>query len=486
MRQSPTAINSSTAPNTPPKPLTQPEFQTLVLESIAEAVCCLDPEGCIVYVNRTAAQLLHVEPAQIIGRHVHDAMHQSGVHSTSVPPDQCPVCRNLRSDKGCFVKHEVFSRLNGTSFPVEYSVRPLKTRDCSYGTVVTFADTTARQIHAKEMLYILTSAKCLLWYGDVEYVRVKGKMRWFVWPADAVAAQRFLPFEIKSGQSFGEAFYACRLDEDKDGTNEYGTQQILAGQDYHQEYRCRRTDSEVRWIAEDVQIEPIGKDRWRAVGVCTDITELKQREHEIEILNERLQRALMETHHRVKNNLQIIVALIDLQTIDRPESLPLAEFTRLSQHVRSLSAIHDLLTMEIKTRGQAESLSARSMLDQLLTTIAQTTGRTQLEYELDDARLTSHQSASLALITNELVANATKHGRTAIRVRFTVREGEATLEICDDGPGFPPEFSPRAAANTGLELIESLTRKDLSGRTRYENRAEGGARVIVQFPIVKV
>jgi two-component sensor histidine kinase len=333
------------------------------------------------------------------------------------------------------------------------------------------------------MLYVLTSAKCLLWYGDAEYVRAKGKLRWFIWPADPVAAQRFLPFPIAEGQGFGEAFYACRLDEDKDQSNDIGTRAVLAGENYHQEFRCRGADGEVRWIAEEVQVEPIAQDRWRLAGVCTDITPLKQREREIEVLNERLQRSLMETHHRVKNNLQIIVALIELQTIDRPETLPLAEFTRLRQHVQSLAAIHGLLTAEIKSKGQGESLSAQAVLEQLLTMVGQTTGSAALHYEVEDAILTNHQSACLALITNELIANAMKHGRTEILVRFTSHDGTGILEVCDDGPGFEPGFSARAAANTGLDLIESLTRKDLAGETEYENRTEGGARVVVRFPI---
>ncbi len=191
----------------------------------------------------------------------------------------------------------------------------------------------------------------------------------------------------------------------------------------------------------------------------------------------------METHHRVKNNLQVIAALIELQTIDRPQTLPLSEFTRLSQHVRSLAAIHDLLTAEIKIRGQAETLSARSILDQLLTTIARTTGRAQLRYDLEDARLSTHQCAALALITNELIANAMKHGREEIQLSFMVRDTYAVLEVCDDGPGFPADFSPHTSANTGLELIETLTRKDLAGQTLYANRAEGGARVSIRFPL---
>ncbi len=463
--------------------MSQLESHRLMLEQITEGVCGLDLHGNVTFLNRAAAQMLAVDPTVSVGRSFHEVTHHNPSSIVPSTPDACPICRSLRTQPRGTVNHEVFWRPNGASFPVEYSVQSLRSGDADYGDVITFADVTKRQIHSREMLYILTSAKCLLWYADVQYVRPKEKMRWFLWPADAVAAQRFLPFPIAEGQTFAEAYYACRLDEDKTPSDDFGTQEILAGRNYHQEYRCRRADGEIRWIAEDVQIEPIAEDRWRAVGVCTDITELKQREHEIEILNERLQRAMLETHHRVKNNLQIITALIDLQTMDGPATLPLSEFTRLSQHVRSLAAVHDLLTREVKAQGATDSISARSIIEQLLTTIGSATGQRQIRYQIEEGRLSTYQSASLVLIINELVANALKHGRREISLSFHINDGTAIVEVCDDGPGFAADFSPRLAANTGLELIETLTRKDLAGQIDYQNRVEGGARVIIRFPL---
>src|SRR6476469_1529672 len=75
----------------------------------------------------------------------------------------------------------------------------------------------------------------------------------------------------------------------------------------------------------------IGPKRWHAVGVCVDITERKRAEEErerhlaeIETLNNRLQQAMTETHHRVKNNLQIISALIDMQRNTSADMIPVS------------------------------------------------------------------------------------------------------------------------------------------------------------------
>jgi two-component sensor histidine kinase len=84
---------------------------------------------------------------------------------------------------------------------------------------------------------------------------------------------------------------------------------------------------------------------------------------------------------------------------------------------------------------------------------------------------------------NELVSNAIKHGRSRVDVDFRVSAKEAVLTVCDDGPGFPEPFDPERAANTGLELVENLSRWDLAGHTSYRNRPEGGASVKVFIPL---
>jgi two-component system sensor histidine kinase TctE len=91
--------------------------------------------------------------------------------------------------------------------------------------------------------------------------------------------------------------------------------------------------------------------------------------------------------------------------------------------------------------------------------------------------------ASLALLVSETISNAVKHGQGDIEVRLIVSGKTALLEICDDGPGFPPGFDWRRSASTGLGLIDSTGRHDLRGTISFENRAEGGARVAITFPL---
>jgi len=211
--------------------------------------------------------------------------------------------------------------------------------------------------------------------------------------------------------------------------------------------------------------------------------EAERQQAHIEALNERLQRAMIETHHRVKNNLQIIAAMIDMQMLESEDAVSIEEMWRLSMHIRVLAAVHDLLTQEAKQDGRANSVSSQEVLERLLTMIQQTAASRPIRPHLQEARLSARQCTAVALIVNELVSNALKYGTGAIEVYFTALAGRAELKVCDDGSGFPADFDPAKAANTGLELVERLARWDLGGQTRYQNLAQGGACVMVTMPL---
>ena len=227
--------------------------------------------------------------------------------------------------------------------------------------------------------------------------------------------------------------------------------------------------------------------RW--FGTNTDITEQREaeqrlREHqaEIESLNARLQRSIQETHHRVKNNLQVISALTEIQLQEGQETVPASALVRIGQHTRSLAALHDLLTHETKKDPEADAISTAAALGKLLPLLqAPLVGR-RIVAKVADFPLPIGASASLSILASELISNAIKHGRGDIELTLALREDVVVLEVCDDGVGFAPDFQAARDGNTGLALIDSTGRYDLRGSVSYENRPEGGARVRVVFP----
>ena len=266
---------------------------------------------------------------------------------------------------------------------------------------------------------------------------------------------------------------------------EAGWRRAVTGKDsFEIEYRllCAE-DGSYRWVVERaLPVFDPGGEIVKWYGTCTDIDDLKGAQREIDALNLRLRRAMTETHHRVKNNLQIISAMVDMQLMNDEPTISVEEFRRLGSHVRTLAAVHDILTKESKDAGSQQTISVPEVLDQLLPIHQVTAPQCHIEAVIEDVTLTGRQGTSLALVINELISNAIKHGKGHVKIVLSQDESAISVTVCDDGPGFPPDFDPRTAANTGIELIESLVRWDLAGQVEYGNQAGGGAQVTIALP----
>lgn len=211
--------------------------------------------------------------------------------------------------------------------------------------------------------------------------------------------------------------------------------------------------------------------------------ELRRRQAEIETLNVRLRRAMAETHHRVKNNLQVVSALVELQAADAGETVPTVTLRRVGQHVKALATIHEILTEEARDEGEVEYLSTQQALTKLRPLLQSIVGARKIDFHIEDTRLPIRLGTSLAVLINELVSNAVKHGAGEIYLSLTIMGEQGCLEVRDRGPGFSADFNPQTAANTGLELILSLGRWDLRGELTFQNHPDGGAWVTVTFPL---
>jgi two-component sensor histidine kinase len=205
---------------------------------------------------------------------------------------------------------------------------------------------------------------------------------------------------------------------------------------------------------------------------------------EIEQLNNKLQLAMRETHHRVKNNLQIIAAMVDLRVMEDEETIPTVELERLNRHIRALAIVHDILTHEAKLDSGSESMPANEGVTRVLAMLETMFPRLTIVCRLDDIRVPQRYGSSLAIVVNELVSNAAKHGARSVMVTMAASGSQARLDVSDDGPGFPPEFDASKNANTGLELVENVARWDMAAVTHYRNGPDGGATVALRFPLV--
>ena len=205
-------------------------------------------------------------------------------------------------------------------------------------------------------------------------------------------------------------------------------------------------------------------------------------EDEVRRLNMRLRRSVRETHHRVRNNLQVVAAMIDIVKMSGRETVSVSELNHLGGHIRALSVLHELLTGEMR-QDDSEEVSMEGALKRLLPVLELTTGGRKITIKAEGVMAPVRTASGLVILINELVTNAAKHGHGEITVLLSSDGVTGSLQVSDDGNGFPEGFDPTIAANTGLDLVESVGRWDLKGRVEYGNHAGGGAVVSVTFPI---
>lgn len=214
-----------------------------------------------------------------------------------------------------------------------------------------------------------------------------------------------------------------------------------------------------------------------------EIAERKRAEAALLASLEEKQVLLKEIHHRVKNNLQVICSLLDIQSQCARDAADTSLFQESRDRVRSMALVHEALY-------QSESLAridigdyVRGLVGQLASTYAVTGRPADVRLNLDSVHLSIDEAVPCGLIVNELVSNALKHafpdGRAGvIEVGLTSARGEVTLSVRDDGVGFPDGATVGGTKTFGLRLVAALV-DQLHGRLEAERG--GGTTVRVTF-----
>ncbi len=201
---------------------------------------------------------------------------------------------------------------------------------------------------------------------------------------------------------------------------------------------------------------------------------------------------MQEIHHRVKNNLQIVASLLNLQAsrIKQPEAK--AEFQSARDRIRALATLH----RHLYAHGELHTINMRAFLRELCEQLLQAIGdgasngdqRVQLDIEAPELQISSDQAVPIALIVTEAVSNAAKYAfpgerRGHIRVRLTLIDNIARLEIEDDGVGIQV-----GQADTELEGRDGLGRQLIRGFARQlgaklSMTEENGTRYMIDIPL---
>ncbi len=222
------------------------------------------------------------------------------------------------------------------------------------------------------------------------------------------------------------------------------------------------------------------------VGIARNITGIRKMEAQLKRSLKEKNILITEIHHRVKNNMAIISSLLNLQSGYAQGEETRTLLLETQNRVRAMSLVHEL----VYEGDNFIEMDMRDMLQRLVNLLARSLeapGHTiSASVEADDITLDMSSSIPLALLVNELITNAWKHGfngksNGVIKVRFVRSEGKFVLSIADNGRGISSEQLERLEhpKSFGYTIIQGLVQQ-LNGTIHYDNSGEG-LKVLIRF-----
>ncbi|MEM7365080.1 MAG: two-component regulator propeller domain-containing protein [Pseudomonadota bacterium] len=224
----------------------------------------------------------------------------------------------------------------------------------------------------------------------------------------------------------------------------------------------------------------------RTQRLNSEIAENKAVTHQLANSLKEKELLLKEVHHRVKNNMQVISSLLNIQA----ETIADDTFSNLlgesQQRIKSMSLIHENLyqsdnLLEIDFEDYINMLSNSLCRFYTIPGVS-----IHLDIQVEDVSLDLETAVPCGLIINELISNSLKHGFTnhegtgIISVSFVNAGCRYVLKVSDNGVGLPMDFDPDSGASMGMEIVSILTQQ-LDGRLQADG--DDGAHFEISFPI---
>jgi two-component sensor histidine kinase len=227
--------------------------------------------------------------------------------------------------------------------------------------------------------------------------------------------------------------------------------------------------------------EPLG-----ALVLLQDVTELRRRDRQIMSKDA----TIREIHHRVKNNLQTVAALLRLQSRRVGSADAKAALEESMRRVSSIALVHETLSEAID-----EEVDFNEVVDRLLEMLGEvsgTAGRVQVKRIGSFGDLPAEVATPLVMVLTELVGNAVEHGfpgnaEGVVTVSGGRTRGTLSVTITDDGAGLPPNFSMAGTDRLGLQIVRTLVDAELGGTLELAARVDGatGTAAVVRVPLAR-
>lgn len=236
----------------------------------------------------------------------------------------------------------------------------------------------------------------------------------------------------------------------------------------------------------EISISPLRTEKGTYVtSVIRDVTDRKKVEEKIRASLREKEVLLKEVHHRVKNNLQVISSIINLQAQTLEDEATRNLFNDTRSRVRSIALVHERL---YESKNLVD-IDFRSYVEGLAKDICEVYGvnsdTIKIAIIMNPIHLDIDKVVNLGLIINELISNAIKYAFSKqqsgnIEISLHRTEQSLVLSVHDDGAGLPKDFAIGSTKTLGLVLVEGLT-KELDGTLTINT--DRGAKFLISVPM---
>ncbi len=253
-----------------------------------------------------------------------------------------------------------------------------------------------------------------------------------------------------------------------------------------QQFETELRDKKGNLVVREIFLNPIYKSEGvieEISGIAHDITEKKMADQQMKESLQEKEVLLKEVHHRVKNNLQVISSIMNLQSSYIKDKYTLEMLRELQNRIKSMSFIHESLYQTTAFSSIKFSDYVVTLTQNLVHSYRIYSGLVVLKHEVEEVFLNLDTSIPCGLIVNELVSNALKYAfpegkKGEVWVRLKDDSGLVTLVVSDNGIGLPDGFDFRQTDSLGLQLVTSLV-EQINGEIFCENKI--GTKFTVSF-----
>ncbi|MBA2699604.1 MAG: sensor histidine kinase [Nocardioidaceae bacterium] len=239
-------------------------------------------------------------------------------------------------------------------------------------------------------------------------------------------------------------------------------------------------NAEATIVARVIPLEP-GEQYDGALVLLRDVTELRDRERELITKDA----TIREIHHRVKNNLQTVAALLRLQARRMREPAARVALDEAVRRIGSIAIVHETLSQTLDEHVGFDEVADR--LSAMVTEVGADVASVTTSRSGSFGRLSAEVATPLAMVLTELLQNAVEHafdgGGGHIDLRVLRLAGRLEVVLHDDGRGLPDDFDPMTSGHLGLSIVRTLVESELGGLITLSAGSDGGTRVDLDLPM---